>query len=128
MSDDELIAARAMAHSVIEAMVDDPAEIVEGMVGSDVLSDLLAPIQSERDLLLAHSCWHATCAMEKGAEAVAVLGAAHLKGVEQHFGEFGCTAGCDSHRCGFKDRTVELMSKPRDKLCLLYTSPSPRDS
>jgi len=81
-------------------------KLIEGLV--DRTDDLPAELRStgwlkalreERDLWLAHSCWHASCAMKPNTSAVAVFGAAHLKGVQKYFDECADHAVCDRVDC-----------------------------
>jgi len=98
LTDEELEEGQKMTRNLIEGLVDRPDDL-PAELRSEALSRIWNPIQQERDVWLAHSCWHASCAMKPNTSAVAVFGAAHLKGVQKYFDECADNAVCDRVDC-----------------------------
>jgi len=108
LSADDLSRAKSLARRVIEALLDSPHHDSLGAIG--------VPIQEERDFVLSHNIFHATCGLSPGSCGVAILGAAHLPGVTRHFSTFqelGCAAG---GACGVQAELEVLHTVPRGPL------------
>eukprot|EP00811_Abedinium_folium_P000020 NODE_10018_length_1382_cov_9.969721.p1 GENE.NODE_10018_length_1382_cov_9.969721~~NODE_10018_length_1382_cov_9.969721.p1 ORF type:complete len:439 (-),score=112.01 NODE_10018_length_1382_cov_9.969721:66-1247(-) len=69
------------------------------------------PILEERDFLLSHNLFHATCDVPRGGCTVGVLGAAHIPGVSRHFKTFSAH-GCSHARCGLQSDVAALHAVP----------------
>ena len=100
-------------------MVDNPAQIVEKGVGKEataVLEPVLQTIEFERDLILAHACWHASFQMPRGSKGVALLGAAHTPGVAKFFDRLARDGKCTKDTCDPLSFQGSLNQAPNQKL------------
>ena len=86
-----------------------------GEEGLAILRPAMGPIKEERDFLLAHTMWHASFGMPPNSRAVAVLGAAHLPGVEREWRTFAAR-GCSARDCGCQDEVDRYSHAPKNKL------------
>jgi len=86
LTDGEMSEGRELSRRLLDRMVDNPGDAMLSTLGEEfmeAIKPVMIPIQDERDILLAHNCWHASCSMPPGTTGVAVLGAAHLMGVQR---------------------------------------------
>ena len=82
---EQLGRARVLTRRVIETL-DPNQEILE------IPPAIRRPLLDERDVVMAHNIYHVARQLPPGSCAVAVVGAAHVRGIERLFGEHAAAA------------------------------------
>lgn len=105
LSSSDFARASALARTIVDTLLNNARAVPS-------LGHAGRAIQEERDFILGHALFHACCAAKPtGRPVVAVLGAAHLPGVEQHFPTFQ-HRGCSRDACGVQPEMQALHEVP----------------